>query len=262
MLITQRPGKFALLSGFKPGSQVTNLKPEVRDVYVKAEAGLLGMVIHPDFERTRQFTVCQTYAKKGKVHDIRLVTWRLSEDEKRVEKVKNLRRVSSYGHRNVQGVAIRPGTHEVYTSSHGPDRDDEINRNEAGEHYGWDPSLGGESKEYNESAAMTDKKLFPDAVDALWSSGMPTEAIGAVRFIEGEHWGPLDGALVALCLKGPKMLIFTLDKQGAVTNVAKPPEFDQTYGRLRATHMGPDGALYVSTSNGKSDKLLRVTPKG
>ena len=43
----------------------------------------------------------------------------------------------SYGHRNPQGAAIRPGTAEVWISEHGPQGGDELNRLEAGGHYGW-----------------------------------------------------------------------------------------------------------------------------
>jgi glucose/arabinose dehydrogenase len=42
--------------------------------------------------------------------------------------------------------------------------------------------------------------------------------------------------------------------------VRLPPEFNDKYGRLRAARSGPDGALYVTTSDGSDDKLLRVTP--
>jgi len=42
--------------------------------------------------------------------------------------------------------------------------------------------------------------------------------------------------------------------------VAIPPEFDSTFGRLRAARTGPDGALYLTTTNGEDDKLLKVTP--
>ena len=36
--------------------------------------------------------------------------------------------VYSYGHRNVQGLALRPGTNEMWSIEHGPTFDDEINR--------------------------------------------------------------------------------------------------------------------------------------
>src|SRR3990172_11310653 len=37
------------------------------------------------------------------------------------------RKIFTYGHRNVQGLAFRPGTSEVWSVEHGPDADDEIN---------------------------------------------------------------------------------------------------------------------------------------
>ena len=39
----------------------------------------------------------------------------------------NARYVYNYGHRNVQGLALRPGTSELWTAEHGSDRDDEVN---------------------------------------------------------------------------------------------------------------------------------------
>ena len=37
-------------------------------------------------------------------------------------------------------------------------------------------------------------------------------------------------------------------------------ELDGTYGRLRTPMMGPDGALYLTTSNGSGDRILKVVP--
>jgi glucose/arabinose dehydrogenase len=63
-----------------------------------------------------------------------------------------------------------------------------------------------------------------------------------------------------VALKGQKMLLLRIDAAGALTEVRLPPEFDDTYGRLRAARSGPDGALYVTTSDGDNDKVLRLTP--
>jgi glucose/arabinose dehydrogenase len=54
-------------------------------------------------------------------------------------------------------------------------------------------------------------------------------------------------------------MLFTLTPEGGVHSVAIPPELDDTHGRLRGARLGPDGALYVTTSNGTDDKLLKVT---
>ncbi|NIH87181.1 PQQ-dependent sugar dehydrogenase [Amycolatopsis granulosa] len=169
-------------------------------------------------------------------------------------------RIYTYGHRNIQGVAVRPGTGQVFTAEHGPAFDDEINLIRPGGNYGWDPSRGGTVDTYDENVPMTDLQRFPDAVRAVWTSGTITEAICGAAFVSGPQWGPLDGRLAVVALKGQKMLMFTLNPAGAVTEVYLPAEFDATYGRLRAVRSGPDGALYVTTSDGTDDKVLRVTP--
>lgn len=332
VLVTQRPGRIALVSGTEPGAKVRTVRADLSDVVAQGEGGLLGMVLHPDFATSRLFTTCQNHQEGGEPVDIRLVTWRLSADGGQATKVKDLltglpiadsgrhsgcrptvaadgallvgtgdtadgalpqdrtslggkvlrldldtgkplpdnpfadaadlreRLVWTYGHRNVQGVGIRPGTGQAYSGEHGPSNNDEVNLLRAGANFGWDPSRGGTQGGYDESVPMTDTERFPDAVPAVWQSGATTQAVCAVAFLDGPQWGALDGALVVTALKGEKALVLRLDEAGAVTSVAAPEEL-QRYGRLRAARLGPDGAIYVTTSNGDDDALLRVTPR-
>lgn len=171
------------------------------------------------------------------------------------------RYVYTYGHRNVQGVAVQPGTGAVYTVEHGPDRDDEVNRLKPGGNYGWDPSAGGTRDGYDESVPMTDLTRFPDAVPAAWSSGLPTLATSGAAFLSGPVWGPYDGWLAVTALKASKLLLMRVGPDGKVTQVVVPKELDGTHGRLRAARLGPDGALYVTSSNGDADVLLKITRK-
>lgn len=171
------------------------------------------------------------------------------------------RYIYSYGHRNIQGVAVQPGTGAIYTAEHGPSTNDEVNLISAGGNYGWDPSRKGMVDEYDESVPMTDLELYPDAVPAVWQSGERTQAICGAAFLEGEQWGALDGALVITALKGSKLLVLTLADDGSVEEVAVPEETDGPFGRLRAARLGPEGALYVTTTNGDDDQLLRITPR-
>ncbi|MBW4719139.1 PQQ-dependent sugar dehydrogenase [Saccharothrix obliqua] len=166
--------------------------------------------------------------------------------------------VLTYGHRNVQGIAVRADG-AVFAAEHGPDVDDEVNLLREGANYGWDPSRGGESDEYDESVPMTDLTRFPDAVPAVWSSGGSTEAVCDIVFLRGDRWGDLAGTLVATALKGTKALFFTLSPEGAVRSLATPEELTGAFGRLRGAALGPDDALYLTTSNGSDDKVLRVT---
>ncbi|MET1076303.1 MAG: PQQ-dependent sugar dehydrogenase, partial [Umezawaea sp.] len=168
-------------------------------------------------------------------------------------------RVYTYGHRNVQGVAVNPKTGQVFTAEHGPDVDDELNLLKPGANYGWDPGQGGTKPGYDESVPMTDLQRFPDAVPAAWVSGDPTEAISGAAFLAGSQWGDLEGVLAVAALKGSKLMLFTLTPEGGVHSVSVPAELDGEYGRLRAARLGPDGALYVTSSNGTDDKLLKIT---
>ena len=338
-LVTERPGRISIVSGLREGAKRTTVNADLDDVFVSGEGGLMGMVVHPDFEASRLFTTCQTHQENGQPEDIRLVTWKLSADGTSAEKVRDLltglpissgrhsgcrptiasgavtesgedelfvgtgdvaqgalpqnrtslggkvlrldletgfplddnpffgsenereRYVYSYGHRNIQGVAVQPGTGAVYTAEHGPSNNDEVNRIRAGANYGWDPSQGGTVGGYDESVPMTDLERFPDAVPAVWQSGASTQAVCSATFLEGEQWGALDGALVVTALKGSKLLLLTLAADGSLAEVSVPEETDGPFGRLRAARLGPDGALYVTTTNGDDDQLLRITPR-
>ena len=167
--------------------------------------------------------------------------------------------IYSYGHRNIQGLALRPGTDQMWSVEHGPSRDDEINLLVSGGNYGWDPAL---AHGYDESVPMTDRVKFPDAVEAKWSSGDNTLATSGGIFLEGDEWGRREGRLAVASLKDMTLRVFEFAADGTLLSEVIVDSLEDTYGRLRTPMLGPDGALYVSTSNGGSrDKILRVTPQ-
>ena len=162
--------------------------------------------------------------------------------------------VYTYGHRNVQGLALRPGSSQMWSVEHGPAFDDEINLLTAGGNYGWDPVPG-----YNQSVPMTDLVKFPGAVEARWSSGSSTLGTSGGIFLEGAHWGVWEGRLAVATLRDQKLRLFEFTPDGALVSQVVVSELDGTYGRLRTPLLGPDGALYVTTSNGGGrDRILRV----
>jgi aldose sugar dehydrogenase len=166
--------------------------------------------------------------------------------------------VWTLGHRNVQGLAVRPGSGQVFSVEHGPTRDDEVNLLRDGGNYGWDPGGGGG---YDESVPMTDPAI-PGAIPAVWSSGAPTLATSGATFLEGPQWGAYDGLLLVALLKAQGVLALRLDDAGVLQEQFRLPELDGTYGRIRSLTQGTDGALYVTTDNGgNADRLLRVTPQ-
>jgi len=165
------------------------------------------------------------------------------------------RLVFTYGHRNVQGLALRPGSNTMFSVEHGTGCDDEVNRLSAGADYGWRPAPVGGS--YNEDEPMT----APGATAALYSSGCPTEALSGATFLVGAQWGAWNGALVVPALKNSYLRVMLLNPDGSVRSTELMPELTGTYGRLRTAQLGPDGALYVTTSNGSNDAILRVAPR-
>lgn len=167
----------------------------------------------------------------------------------------NARYVWTFGHRNVQGLALRPGTSELYSAEHGPDRDDEVNRVVRGGNYGWDPVPG-----YNESVPMTDTRAFPSAQRALWSSGDPTVATSGLTFLQGPSWGRWQGAAAVALLKDQGIDIITLKPDGRLDRV-EALTAAEGFGRIRTVQQGPDGALYFTTSNGADDKIVKLTPR-
>ena len=170
------------------------------------------------------------------------------------------RLIWTYGHRNVQGIAVQPGTGAVFTVEQGSDRDDEVNRSVAGGNYGWDPDGGG--GDYDESVPMTDLGL-PGAIAAVWSSGDPTIAASGGGFLSGPQWGGYDGVLLLGVQKDTGVLALRLGADGALVEQFRVPELEDSHGRVRSPVQGDDGALYVTTDNGDGeDQLLRVTPRG
>ncbi len=164
--------------------------------------------------------------------------------------------VVGYGHRNVQGVAVRPGTDQVFTAEQGSTVDDEVNLATDGGNYGWNPVGDGV---YDESVPMTDTDI-PDAIEAVWSSGDATIAVCGITFLDGEQWGAYDGLLLLGVQKDTGVLALRLDDDGALVEQFRLPELED-YGRIRTPQLGTDGALYVTTDNGDGeDRLLRVTP--
>lgn len=160
--------------------------------------------------------------------------------------------IYTLGHRNPQGLAFHPVTGAAYLTEHGPSDNDEINRLQAGGNYGW-PDLRG----------VVGRPGFIDPV-TTWS---PTIAPAGALFYAGDLLPNLKGAFVFVTLKGSDVRVLYPTADGEFTAVADEVVlFDEEFGRLRAIAHGPDGALYIATSNrdgrgdpqSGDDRIIRV----
>lgn len=159
--------------------------------------------------------------------------------------------VYSYGHRNPQGLAWHPETKRLYAPEHGPQGHDELNLIQPGGNYGW-PELSG-------------KGGAPRYIDPILESGNGTWAPSGATFISQ---GPWRNNLFFSALRGKSLHRVVLDANNPAQVIKDEELFKDQYGRLRTARTGPDGALYVLTSNrdgrgtpaAGDDRVLKITP--
>jgi glucose/arabinose dehydrogenase len=164
----------------------------------------------------------------------------------------NPSRIYSIGHRNPQGIAFHPENGRVYAVEHGPERDDEINWIRAGRNYGW-PCVTGSNNKYMDCSGSATFTI------PAWSTEGPTLATSGGVFVNGSNWEDWDNDLMVCTLKESDLRHFTVAADGHPATL-RGTLFNDRWGRLRAAVLGPGNRLYITTSNGTNDKVIRVTP--
>lgn len=164
----------------------------------------------------------------------------------------------SYGHRNPQGLAWHPETGDLFASEHGPSGEfglrghDIVNLVERGKNYGWPREVGvGGLEEYEDPMIMW-VPATPPAGMTFWRGDLYIATLRSEALMRIELATEADGYEVR-----------------AIEGLFAESRYNGTYGRLRAAVAGPDGALYLLTSNrdGRGnpregdDKILRITPR-
>jgi glucose/arabinose dehydrogenase len=167
--------------------------------------------------------------------------------------------IFSRGHRNPQGLVFHPTTGALFSTEHGDSIEDEVNRIERGRNYGW-PTVEGRcdgdmENEFCRTAIV---------VQPVWVAS-PTVGISGIDIYESEAIPGWKGSLLVTALGGRSLYRLTLssDKR-TVTGAERLYEDD--FGRLRDVLTGPDGSVYVATSNrdgrGKprnvDDRIIRI----
>lgn len=150
-------------------------------------------------------------------------------------------RTWSYGHRNIEGLAL-DGEGRLWAAEFGEKSFDELNLIERGGNYGW-PMVEGTS---DEDGLINPKVTW--GTDECSPAGVAIT--GSTAFV---------GALQGECL-------FAVPLDG--TEAGRPvAHFAGDHGRIRSVAVAPDGALWMTTSNtdgrgdpgAKDDRIFRVT---
>lgn len=158
----------------------------------------------------------------------------------------------SFGHRNAQGLVIVDD--KLFSSEHGPDRDDEINIIEKGRNFGWPTVMG----YCNESAerSFCNANNVKEPIEA-WT---PTLAVGGMEYYNSNSISQWKNSLLVATLKNNRL--YQLKLNDGKTDIVETREFfTNTYGRLRDVCVAPDGKVYMCTSNGSDDKIIEVRKK-
>ncbi len=299
LLVTERPGRVVLL---KRGVELA-----VDGVHHTGEGGLLGAALHPDFTDNNYLYLYQTTQDeaglRNRIVRYTLVSESLTFDRVIVDDLPGARyhdggrivfgpdgylyatvgdattpkeaaeadslegtliritdegkpapdnpygtMVYSYGHRNAQGLAW-DSDGRLWSSEHGRSVGgsgfDEINLIVAGGNYGWPDSQGDLVAEGTEAPARH------STADVTW-------APGGLAYLNGSLYMP--------GLRGETLYEAVLS---GATIIEWREHFVGEYGRLRTVQVGPDGMLYVTTSNRdgrkdnpalNDDRLLRIDP--
>lgn len=174
-------------------------------------------------------------------------------------------RIYTYGLRNVQGIAFRPGTGQPFACEHGPGHNDEVTPLVAGGNGGWDPAptkgvscasdyCGYRSNKPNGAPTpMTDLERFPDALKPSWNNRGASEGMGSCVFLSGPHWKAWDGWLAVGFLKGARIELLQMDADGMATGTATVADLPAQ--RMCSLVLGPDGAVYVVIDAGEIWRL-------
>lgn len=159
----------------------------------------------------------------------------------------------SYGHRNVQGLALDPATGAIWLNDHGARRGDELNRIDLGENYGWPAATY--SRNYGVlGTEISPHTSLPGMVDPVfvWSE---THAPSGLTVYRGDAFGAWDGDVLSGGLVTEDVRRIDIDGNGAVAG-----EYSIDIGdRVRDVRQGPDGALYVLTDE-SDGRLIRLEP--
>lgn len=300
MLVTERPGRLLKIDQDKKVIEIEN-------VAHVGEGGLLGLVIHPDFSQNKWIYLYLTTRSGGRLvnqveryrlegatltdkkvilngiagasnHDggriafgpdgFLYITTGDAQQENLAQNINLLNgkilrvnddggipednpfgnAVYSYGHRNAQGLAW-DSQGRLWATEHGRSGIrsglDEINLIEKGKNYGWPIVQGSQTKE----GIVT---------PVLHSGENTTWAPSGAAFWEGSiFFGGLRGEALYEAKINPD------------NTVSLKTHLQNQFGRIRAVSLGPDGFLYITTSNrdGRGDikegddKLIKINPQ-
>jgi aldose sugar dehydrogenase len=159
--------------------------------------------------------------------------------------------IFSYGHRNIQGLAVDYGSGNIWATEHGPLGGDELNLIRPGANYGW--PLATHGADYRSGERFTPDRSRPGMASpkAVWT---PAVAPSGLEVYTGNAFPDWRGNLFSGGLRGQDVRRIVLDGEKVAAQESIP-----LAARVRAVKQGPDGLLYVITDSDQGS-LMRIEP--
>jgi glucose/arabinose dehydrogenase len=160
--------------------------------------------------------------------------------------------IYSYGHRNVQGLAIHPETGDLWENEFGPRGGDELNRIEAGKNYGWPIITYGIEYAGGKVGAGIQQQEGLEQPVYYWD---PVVSPSGMTFYSSDSIPEWKNNLFIGGLSGMHIVRLVIEDNKVVGEERLLASEKQ---RFRDIIQGKDGALYAITDQGR---LYRVYKK-
>ena len=160
--------------------------------------------------------------------------------------------IYTYGNRNVQGIALRPGTTTIWAHEHGPRGGDELNILKSGANYGWPEITYG----IDYSGAIISEKTEAPGMEQPVVYWDPSIAPSGMTFYDGDKFAEWRGDIFVGALAHRHLRRLEMDGDDVV---GQEELLGDLNARIRDVRAGPDGMLYVLT-DAANGQILRLEP--
>ena len=158
--------------------------------------------------------------------------------------------VFSYGHRNIQGLALNPWTKSMWAHEHGPQGGDEINEMALGKNYGWPVITYGVNYFIGTKIGEGTHKQGMQQPLYYW---VPSIAPSGMAFCVCDKYSKWKNSLFVGSLKFSTLVKLNLRDNKIISE----DRLFKNVGRVRDVRVSPEGLLYFLAD----DKLYRSRPE-
>lgn len=168
--------------------------------------------------------------------------------------------IFTLGHRTTLGLAVHPGTGEIWQNENGPNGGDEINILSAGANYGWPLVSLGRTYQGPWHSRQFQRDGFVDPV-VYWT---PSIAVSGMTFYTGDALSKWKGDLFVGSLRTGEVIgtghIERILFNENMEELRREALLRDWRHRMRDIRMGPDELLYVLVDHPEEGAVIRIEP--